>query len=39
MGQKDIVNRKKCSVHPITIAKGKLNGVLGLFLKKDIEHC
>ncbi|WP_097047167.1 hypothetical protein [Flagellimonas pacifica] len=37
-GTKGYRKPEKCNVYPITIAKGKLNGVLGLFLKEDIEH-
>lgn len=37
MGQKDIVNRKKCFVYPITTIMNGSNGVLGLFLKENIK--
>lgn len=36
-GTKDIVNRKKCFVYPITIVMNGSNGVLGLFLKENIK--
>lgn len=37
MGQKDIVNRKKCFVYPITIVMNGSNGIFWLFLKENIK--